>query len=321
MKAIRVHECGGPEVLQPEELPVPKPADDEIVVQQEAIGVNYIDIYHRTGLYPLSLPYTPGQEGAGKVVDKGAKVRDLAVGDRVAYLSPGTYAEYVAVPAVKAVCVPSGLDSRIATALMLQGMTAHYLTKTTYPVKEGSTCLVHAAAGGVGLLLVQLAKMAGARVYATVSTEEKARLAREAGADFIVLYTQQDFEQKIMNDTNGRGVDVVYDSVGRTTFDKSLNCLKPLGYMVLFGQSSGKVEKIDPSILAAKGSLFLTRTTLFNYIAERRQLESRVNDLFAWVESGKLKVRIGQEFSLEQAATAHEQLEGRKTTGKVLLIP
>jgi NADPH2:quinone reductase len=321
MKAIRVHECGGPDVLQPEELPIPRPGDDEIVVQQEAIGVNYIDTYHRTGLYPLPLPFTPGQEGAGKVVDKGAKVSEFAVGDRVAYVAPGTYAEYVALPAQKAVRVPSALDARTAAALMLQGMTAHYLTKTTYPLKEGSICLVHAAAGGVGLLLVQMAKMAGARVYATVSTEEKARLARQAGADFIIMYTKQDFEQEIINDTNGRGVDVVYDSVGRTTFDKSLNCLRQLGYMVLFGQSSGKVDKIDPSMLAAKGSLFLTRTTLFHYIAERQQLESRANDLFAWVKSGKLNVRIGMECPLEEAATAHEQLEGRKTTGKVLLIP
>ena len=322
MKAVRVHEYGGPEVLRVEEIATPVPAEKQILVKQAAIGVNYIDTYQRSGLYPVNLPYTLGLEGAGVVEAIGADVASLQTGDRVAYVgTPGTYAQYVVVPADRAVKVPDDLDLEQAAAAMLQGMTAHYLVFQTYPLKPDDTCLIHAAAGGVGLLLVQLAKKCGAYVFATVSTEEKARLAREAGADEVILYTQTDFEKVVKEKTNGRGVQVVYDSVGRDTFDKSLNCLAPLGYLVLFGQSSGKVDKFDPALLAAKGSLFLTRPSLFDYIADRASLEKRAYDVLGWVASGELKLHIGSRFPLDEAAEAHRALEGRKTTGKVLLIP
>jgi len=322
MQAIRVHEPGGPEVLRYEELPTPTPGPDDVVVRLEASGVNYVDIYQRMGLYKMALPYTPGSEGAGTVADVGAHVRDLRVGDRVAYCGAlGAYATHHVVPAARLVALPKLMDSQRAAALMLQGITAHYLCHSTYPLRKGDTTLVHAAAGGVGLLLVQMAKMLGARIIATVSTKEKALLAREAGADEVILYTDQDFEVEVKRLTGGRGVQVVYDSVGKTTFDQSLNCLVPRGYMVLFGQSSGPVPPMDPQLLAAKGSLFLTRPTMGHYIATREELLGRANDLFEWVTSGRLRVRIDRTFPLAQAADAHRALASRATAGKVLLLP
>jgi NADPH2:quinone reductase len=322
MKAIRVHEYGGPEVLSYEEAPLPEPGAGEARVKIEAAGLNFIDVYHRMGRYPAELPITPGVEGAGVVDAVGPEVSDLQPGDRVVYaMQMGSYAEYAVVPAWKLVPVPDGVDTRQAAAVMLQGMTAHYLTHSTYPLQPGDTALVHAAAGGVGLLLVQLAKQRGARVIGTVSTEEKARLAREAGADEVILYTQVDFEAETKHLTGGEGVNVVYESVGKTTFDKSLNCLKPRGYMVLYGQSSGPVPPLDPQVLNAKGSLFLTRPSLGHYAADRAEIMQRAGDLFAWMLAGQLKVRIDKTFPLAEAGDAHQYLEGRKTKGKVLLIP
>lgn len=322
MRAIRVSETGGPEVLRLEDVPLPEPGEGQARVKLEAIGVNFIDIYERIGQYKKTFPFTPGSEAAGVVDAVGPGVSEVSVGDRVAYTNlPGAYAEFAAVSASRLVRVPDGVGTKTAAAVMLQGMTAHYLTHNTFPLKRGDTALVHAAAGGVGLLLVQIAKRLGARVIGTTSTEEKAALARQAGADEIILYTQQDFEAETKRLTGGRGVDVVYDSVGRTTFDHSLNCLRPRGYMVLFGQSSGAVPPMDPQVLNAKGSLFLTRPTLVHYIATREELESRASDLFTWIAAGELSVRIGREFSLAQAGAAHEALAGRQTTGKVLLIP
>ncbi|HWP50013.1 MAG TPA: quinone oxidoreductase [Candidatus Limnocylindrales bacterium] len=321
MKAIRVHSYGGPEALKYEEVPTPKPGPGEARVKIEAAGVNYIDIYHRTGLYPGQLPFTPGMEGAGVVDEVGPGVSEIKVGDRVAYaMQQGSYAEYAIVPAWKLVPLPDNLSTQSAAAAMLQGMTAHYLTHSTYPLKTGDTVLIHAAAGGVGLLLIQMAKRRGAKVFGTVSTEEKASLAKEAGADAIILYTQSDFEEEIKKLTNGQGVEVVYDSVGKTTFDKSLNCLKPRGYLALFGQSSGPVPPVDLRILA-KGSYFLTRPTLSHYAANRAELLQRAGDLFRWITSGELKLRIDHTYPLAEADKAHQALEGRKTSGKLLLIP
>ncbi len=322
MKAIRIHETGGPEVLRYEEAPTPEPAEGEVRVKIAAAGVNFIDIYHRTGLYPLPLPATPGMEAAGVVDAVGEKVTEFKVGDHVAFSSQlGAYAEFCVVPESKLVPVPAGLDLASAAAVMLQGMTAHYLTHSTYPLKAGDTAFVHAAAGGVGLLLVQLCKMLGATVIGTVSTEEKAKLARQAGADNIILYTQTDFEEETNRLTNGQGVEVVYESVGEATFDKSLNILKSRGYMVLFGQSSGKVPPIDLQILNSKGSLFVTRPSLFHYIAARDELLQRAGDLFNWLASGELKVRIDRQLPLAEAAEAHRLLAGRQTAGKLLLMP
>jgi NADPH2:quinone reductase len=322
MRAIRVHQFGGPEVFQYEEVPLPEPGPGEVRIKIEAAGVNYIDVYHRTGRYPGQLPITPGMEGAGVVDAVGPRVSDVKVGARVAYaMQQGSYAEYAVVLAGKLVPIPDGIDTRSAAAVMLQGMTAHYLSHTTYPLQPGDTALVHAAAGGVGQLLVQTAKQRGARVIGTVSTEEKARLAREAGADEVILYSQADFEVEVSRMTNGEGVNVVYDSVGATTFDKSLNCLKPRGYLVLYGASSGPVPPLDPQVLAAKGSLFLTRPSLGHYTADRTELLGRAGDLFKWMASGELQVRIDQTFPLAEAAEAHRYLEGRKTRGKLLLIP
>lgn len=322
MRAIRVHEHGGPEALRLDELPMPEPGAGQALVRLEAIGVNFIDVYQRSGLYKGALPLPMGLEGSGVVEAVGPEVSEVKVGDRVAYTGvPGAYAEYALVPAARLVRLPAGLSAQDGAAAMLQGMTAHYLVHTTYPLKPGDTCLVHAAAGGVGLLLCQMAKQAGARVIGTVSTEAKARLAREAGADEVILYTQQDFEAEVKRLTDGRGVQVVYDSVGKTTFEKGLNCLAPRGYMVFFGQSSGPVSSVDPQILNAKGSLFLTRPSLFHYIATRAELLQRAGDVLGWIEAGKLKLRIGGTFPLAEAAEAHRQLEGRKTTGKLLLIP
>jgi NADPH2:quinone reductase len=321
MKAMRVHEVGGPEVLRLEDLPAPPPAGGQALVKVEAIGVNYIDIYLRSGLYKTSLPFTPGMEAAGTVEGVGADVSDLRPGDRVAYAGQmGAYAEYAAVPAERLVPVPAGLDARSAAAAMLQGMTAHYLTSSTYPLKPGDTALVHAAAGGVGLLLIQMAKLRGARVFGTVSTPEKAALAKDAGADEVIRYTEQDFEAEIMRLTAGKGVNVVYDSVAKTTFDKSLSCLAPRGMLVLFGQSSGSIPPLDVARLA-KNSVFLTRPGLAAYTATRAELQQRAGDLFDWIASGRLKLLIHKTLPLKDAAEAHRLLAGRQTVGKVLLLP
>jgi NADPH2:quinone reductase len=321
MKAIRIHKTGGPEVLVVDDIPVPEPKPGEARIKVEAIGLNFIDIYHRTGLYPLATPFTPGMEAAGVVDAVGDGVTEVKKGDRVAYcMVVGSYAQYAIVPAWK-LAVPSAVDARTAAALMLQGMTAHYLTHSTYPLKKGELALVHAAAGGVGLLLVQVVKQLGATVIGTVSTDAKAALAREAGADHVILYTQSDFAEEVKKLTEGRGVHVVYDSVGQSTFSKSLECLRPRGYLVLFGQSSGPVAAFDPALLVAKGSLFLTRPSLIHYTLTRDELLQRTSDLFTWTASGKLKVRIDKTLPLSEAAEAHRLLEGRKTTGKVLLVP
>lgn len=322
MKAIRVHTFGGPEVLQYEEVAEPTPKPGEAVVRIDAAGVNFIDTYHRTGIYKMALPVTLGLEAAGTVSAVGSGVDSLKVGDRVAYTSVlGSYAELNAVPADRLVALSANVETKLGAAIMLQGTTAHYLAFSTYPLKSGDTCLVHAGAGGVGLLLTQIAKMRGARVITTVSTEEKAALSRGAGADEVVLYSRQDFETEVTRITDGKGVQVVYDSVGQSTFLKSLNCLAPRGMMVLFGQSSGVVGPIDAQLLAQKGSLFLTRPTLIHYITRREELLQRSSDLFSWIGAGKLKVRMEFEFPLQKAADAHRALEGRKTTGKVLLVP
>jgi len=322
MKAVRVHKCGGPEVLSYDDIPVPEPKTGEARVKIEAIGLNFIDVYQRIGLYPLPTPFTLGMEGAGVVDAVGEGVTEVKTGDRVAYaMVPGSYAEYAVVPAAKLAPLPSNVDAKTAAGLMLQGMTAHYLTRSTYPLKRGETALIHAAAGGVGLLLVQTAKIAGARVIGTVSTEAKAQLAKEAGAEEVILYTQADFLTEVKRLTDGRGVDVVYDSVGATTFDKSLDCLRPRGYLVLFGQSSGPVAPVNPGTLVSKGSLFLTRPSLAHYTLTRAELLERANDLFNWTATGKLKLRVERAYSLKDAAEAQRQLEARKTTGKVILIP
>ncbi|PYO77744.1 MAG: NADPH:quinone reductase [Gemmatimonadetes bacterium] len=305
MKAIRVHRWGGPEVLQLEEVPAPTPGPGQVVVRVEAAGINFIDVYQRTGHYKTPLPFTPGQEAAGTVTAVGAGVTAPRVGDRVAYTGVlGAYAEYAVVPADRVVALPDAVSAEQGAAAMLQGMTAHYLATSTYPLKPGDACLVHAAAGGVGLLLCQIAKARGARVIGTVSTREKAALARDAGADDVILYTEQDFEVEVKR-LAGAG----------------LNCLQPRGMMVLFGQSSGPVGPFDPQVLNQKGSLYLTRPTVANYIATRAELLARAGDVLAWVHHGKLKLRIAHTFPLAEAAEAHRQLEGRKTTGKVLLIP
>ncbi len=322
MKAIRVQSPGGPEALRYEDVPQPSPAAAQVLVKVEAAGVNYIDVYQRTGLYKVATPFTLGQEAAGVVTAVGSGVTDPKVGDRVAYTSIlGAYAEYAVVPADRVVVLPDGVTARQAAAALLQGMTAHYLACTTYPLKAGDTCLVHAAAGGVGLLLCQIASRRGARVIGTVSTREKAALAREAGARDVILYTEQDFEAEVKRLTNGLGLQVVYDSVGKTTFEKGLNCLTRRGMMVLYGQSSGPIASFDPQVLSQKGSLFLTRPTLAHYITTRAELVARAGEVLSWVKSGTLKVRIEHEFSLAETAEAHRALEARKTTGKLLLIP
>lgn len=322
MKAVRVHNYGGPEVLTYEEIPLPEPKAGEARVKIEAIGLNFIDVYQRTGLYQLPLPFTLGREAAGTVDAVGPNATEVKVGDRVAYaMEPGAYAEYAIVPAWKLVPVPAKLDSRTAAATMLQGMTAHYLTHSTYPLKQGETALVHAAAGGVGLLLIQIAKRRGARVIGTVSTEEKARLAKAAGADEVILYSRVDFGVEVKRLTGGAGVHVVYDSVGQTTFEKSLDCLRPRGCLALFGQSSGPVPPFDLGKLATKGSLFVTRPTLLHFMSDRSELLDRSSDLFDWIAAGQLKIRIDKSFPLTEVAEAQRQLEARKTTGKVILIP
>src|SRR5437667_4168647 len=322
MKAIQVRTPGGPDALEYLDVPQPAPAPGQALVKIDAAGVNFIDVYQRSGQYRVATPFILGQEAGGTVAVVGPGVSGLKVGHRVAYAAVlGAYAEYAAVPADPLVLLPNGVSTKQAAAAMLQGMTAHYLATTTYPLKTGDACLVHAAAGGVGQLVCQVARLRGARVIGTVSTEEKAELAREAGADEVILYTQQDFEVEVKRMTDGAGLQVVYDSVGQTTFTKGLNCLAQRGMMVLYGQSSGAVGPLDPQVLNQKGSLFLTRPTLANYIATRAELLARAADVLAWVHHGKLKLRIAHTFPLAEAAEAHRQLEGRKTTGKVLLIP
>jgi NADPH2:quinone reductase len=322
MKAIQVKQTGGPEVMELVELPVPEPKASEVVVKLAASGVNFIDVYHREGRYKVPLPFVPGQEGAGQVAAAGSDVKSVKIGDRVAWTTTlGSYAEYAAVPSDRLVPIPAGVSDQQAAATMLQGMTAHYLAYDTHPLKRGETALVHAAAGGVGLLLVQMAHNIGACVIATVSTQEKAQLARQAGADEIIFYTQVDFEAETKRLMGGKGLDVVYDSVGKTTFEKGLNVLRPRGMMALFGGSSGAVPPFDPIILTQKGSLFLTRPSLGNYIATREELLSRSGAVFGMIAEGKLKLRIEHTYPLSEAQRAHRELEGRKTTGKLLLIP
>ena len=322
MKAIRVHATGGPEVLKYEEVPRPSPGPGQALVRVEAVGVNFLEIYQRTGLYPVTPPFTPGSEAAGTVVEIGPKVTAVTGGQRVVSTNfAGAYAEYAVAPADRLVVLPDGVSARMGAAAMLQGMTAHYLVYATYRLSRGDTCLVHAAAGGVGLLLCQMAKRLGARVIGTVSTEEKAALAREAGADEVILYSQQDFEAETKRLTGGNGVQVVYDSVGKTTFDQSLNCLARRGTMVLYGQSSGPVPPFNPQDLNRKGSLYLTRPTLVHYTVTRAELLERASAVLGGVADGSLEVRIGREFPLAAAAEAQREIEARRTTGKVLLIP
>ncbi|MEP7286038.1 MAG: quinone oxidoreductase [Chloroflexota bacterium] len=322
MHAIWVREFGDASKLVYDELSMPEPEMGEVRVKVGAAGLNFTEIYHRKGLYPAILPIILGGELAGTVDALGEGVTEFQVGDHVATVNAmGSYADYAIVPAARLVKLPAQISVEQAAAVMLQGMTAHYLVYSTYPLKAGETALIHAAAGGVGLLLVQLAKKCGARVIATVSTEIKAELAREAGADDIILYSKDDFETETKRLTNDKGVDIVYDSVGKTTFAKSLNVLRPRGYLVLYGQASGAVEPLDPQVLNRKGSLFLTRPTLHHYIANREELLWRANDLFKWMMAGELKVRIDTRFPLANAASAHQYMEERETKGKVLLIP
>lgn len=322
MQAIRVHEKGGPEVLKYETAPTPQPGPGEVLIKVAAAGVNFIDIYYRLGQYPVELPYTPGDEAAGTVEAVGEGVTEFKPGDHVAHCQKmGSYAEYQVAPASKLVPVPEGVDLKQAAAVMLQGITAHYLSHSTYPIQAGETVLIHAGAGGVGQLLIQMAKMRGATVITTVSTEEKATLAKQAGADHVINYTEADFEVEVKRLTGEKKLPVVYDSVGQTTFDKSLNCLRPRGYMVLFGASSGPVPPFDPQILNRKGSLYLTRPTMGHYIATREELLQRTNDIFSWMVEGKLRVKFDHTYPLAEAAQAHTDLKARATTGKVLLIP
>lgn len=322
MKAIRIHETGGPEVMRLEDVATPEPQAGQLMVRVEAAGVNYIDTYQRSGQYKVPLPYTMGLEGAGVVEALGPGVAGIDTGARVAWTNvPGSYATHALVPADKAVPLPTGITSEQGAAAMLQGMTAHYLAHSTFPLRRGDACLIHAGAGGVGLLLTQMARRIGARAFTTVSTEEKARLSKDAGADEVIRYTTEDFRDAVKRLTSGAGVRVVYDSVGRDTFEKSLDCLAPRGMLVLFGQSSGAVPPFDAQALAAKGSLFLTRPTLGHYVATRDELLSRARDVFEWIADGSLKIRVGATFPLAEAAKAHAELQGRRTTGKVLLLP
>jgi NADPH:quinone reductase len=320
--AIVVRTLGGPEVLELARIDPPTPGPGELLVEVAAAGVNYIDTYHRTGAYPKDLPFTPGNEGAGTVRAVGADVTDFAVGDHVAWAeSPGSYAQQAVVAAGKAFRVPDGIEDEVAAAAMLQGLTAHYLVTSTYPVEPGDTVLVHAAAGGVGLLLVQAAKSRGAKVIGTVSTVDKERLARDAGADEVVRYTETDFAREVERITGGVGVAAVYDGVGKDTFDRSLACLARRGMLVLYGASSGRVPPVDPQRLHAGGSLFLTRPTLGHYLATPEEFGWRCAELFSAISAGRISVRVGGRYPLADARRAHEDLEGRRTTGKLLLIP
>lgn len=320
MKAIQVSQVGGPEVLTLVDLPIPEPKPNETVVQIKAAGVNFIDVYFREGRYPAPLPFVNGQEAAGIVIATGSEVTSIRLGERVAYTGVlGSYAQYAAVPPDRLVKIPEQLDFDQAAAAMLQGMTAHYLSHSTYPIKQGETALIHAAAGGVGLLLVQMCKNLGGRVIATAGSDEKAQLARDAGADEVIIYTSQDFETETQRLTGGRGVDVVYDGVGKTTFEKDLNVLRPRGYLVLFGAASGAVPPFDLLKLTHKGSLYVTRPRLANYIATREELEQRSTDVMQMIIRGDLKLRIHKTYQLANAEEAHRDLESRKTTGKLLL--
>ena len=322
MKAIQIHETGGPEVLDLAELPIPQPGPGQVLIRVEAVGVNFIEVYFRKGTYKAALPLTPGSEAAGTVEELGPGVTGFATGDLVASVGVlGSYAEYALVPSTQLVKVPAGLTPEQAAAAMLQGMTAHYLSHSTWPLKAGDTALIHAGAGGVGLLLTQMAVRLGARVITTVSTPEKAELSREAGASDVILYTQQDFEAEVKRLTNSKGVDVVYDSVGRTTFEGSLNCLRPRGLLALFGGSSGPVPPFDLIQLSTKGSLFVTRPTLWHYVATRAELEWRAGDVMGWAAKGELKLRTEFVYPLTEAAQAQMDMEARKTTGKILLEP
>ena len=323
MKAIQVQKTGGPEVLTLVDLPIPKPKPNEALVRMAASGINFIDVYFREGRYPSTLPFVDGQEAAGTVTEVGSEVKTVKPGDRVAFCNViGTYAEYAAVPADRLVQVPDNITNQQAAAAMLQGMTAHYLSHTTYPLKKGDTALVHAAAGGVGLLLVQMAKNLGARVIGTAGTEEKARLAREAGADEVIIYATHDFEVETKRLTDGKGVHVVYDGVGKITFEKDFNVLRLRGHIVLFGASSGPVPPVDPiKQLMQKGSLTLTRPSLIHYVSTREELQQRAGEVFEMIGAGKLKLRISRVYKLEEVQQAHRDLEGRKTTGKILLVP
>ena len=322
MKAVRVNEYGGPEALSYEEVKKPAPGSNEVLVKIAAAGVNYIDTYQRSGLYQVPLPLTLGLEAAGVVEELGDGVTKYNKGDRVAYTSvPGAYAEYASVPEEKLVSLSGDVSFNEGAAAMLQGCTAHYLCKSTYQVKQGDSCLIHAAAGGVGLLLIQMVKNAGGFVIGTVSTDDKANLAKEAGADEVILYSEKDFEAEVNRITAGDGVNVVYDSVGKSTFEKSVNCLSRLGFMVLYGNASGPVTEFNPATLGPKGSLFLTRPTLFDYTADRASLEWRTGDVFDWISKGELKLRIEHFYSLSDAQEAHKDLEGRKTSGKIILTP
>ena len=322
MKAIQVSKTGTADALTLVDIPAPKPKTNEALVEIKAVGVNFIDVYFREGRYPAQTPFIVGQEASGIVKGVGVDVTSVKPGDRVAYTGlMGSYAEFATVAADRLVKIPDRLDFNQAAAAMLQGMTAHYLSHSTYPLKKGDTALIHAAAGGVGLLLVQMAKMLGARVIGTAGSDEKAKLAKEAGADEVIIYTRQDFEAETKRLTNDRGVDVIYDGVGKDTFEKDLNILRPRGYLVLFGGSSGAVPPFELTRLSQKGSLFLTRPTLAHYIATREELEQRAGDVLSWIASGKLKLRIEHTYPLGDARRAHQDLEGRKTTGKLLLIP
>lgn len=322
MKAVRITAHGGSEALQYTDVGQPQAGPTELVIKVEAAGINFIDTYQRTGLYPIPLPATLGLEASGTVAEIGSDVSRFKVGDRVAYTNVlGAYAEYAAVEQDKVVAIPDGVSFNEGAAAMLQGCTAHYLSQSTYPIKQGDSCLIHAAAGGVGLILIQMAKNAGAYVIGTVSTEEKAELARAAGADEVILYSKSDFEAEVKRITDGKGVNVVYDSVGKSTFEKSIDCLQRFGYMVLYGNASGPVTEFNPATLGPKGSLFLTRPTLFDYTADRESLEWRSSDVFKWIDEGKLRLRLEHFYPLAEARAAHDALEGRKTTGKIILTP
>lgn len=322
MKAIRVHETGDVSKLVYDDAPMPEPGEGEVRVKVDAAGLNFIDTYHRMGWYPLPKPFTLGLEAAGTVDAVGTDVTEVKPGDRVGYcMHQGAYAEYAVAPAKLLVPVPEGVSTEQAAAVLLQGMTAHYLTHSTYPLQTGDVALIHAAAGGTGALVVQMAKLRGAHVIGTVGSDEKAEVAKAAGADDVIVYTKEDFEAEVKRITDGQLCHVVYESVGKATFDKSMNCLRPRGYMVLFGQASGQVDPLDPQILNQKGSLFLTRPSLGAYVATREELLGRANDIFGWIAEGKLDVRIDKSYPLSEAGAAHTYLEGRQTKGKVLLIP
>lgn len=322
MKHIQVEKCGGPEALKLVDSPIPTPGPGQALVKIAASGVNFIDVYFRTGLYKAELPFTPGNEASGVVESVGPGVTEIKPGDRVAYaMQRGSYAEYALVPAVQLVHLPDDVDLNTAAAAMLQGMTAHYLTHSTFPLKPGDKALVHAAAGGAGRLIVQMAKMLGATVYGTAGTDAKAAIAKEAGADEVIVYTRDDFATEVKRLTDGKGVDVIYDSVGASTFLKGLDLLRPRGMMALFGQSSGPVQAIDPNILNPKGSLFLTRPSLAHHCLTREELLWRAGDVLGWIGAGKLKLRIDKTYPLADAAQSHRDLEGRKTAGKLLLVP